>query len=113
MWEEQDLLKREGVKRLKSLSDMYRIAHQLGYHGPIEIRNTWSAPMAKGRELIIMTKERRNLILVHEIAHVKGGGTVADPHNKNFVWKYIGLIVKYFHWDEDELLTIAYWRGLI
>ena len=115
-WEETDIQHRDGIKRINDITDYRNIADQLGFSVPkIEIHpGVHYYPFCEGRTRIVMTGTNNfNYTFIHELAHFDRGGTSKNCHTVGFVRKYIRLLVRYFGWDEEELLLQAHWRGFV
>lgn len=126
LWESEDLKRRCGVRQLGLIEARWianRFSLRYGrrerwatwWQSPhIEVRDVKADPCAYGRSLVVLTRQDSlNVTLLHELVHIRGFGSHANPHSCGFVLKYCDVLSWWFGWDQEELLLLAHQQGLI
>lgn len=124
LWEDQDLDIRPGVYPYRSLvgmredlSRMWRLLHITRGKRRIpliEFIRRQDAAYCDGLTRIVLTsKYCTNMVLLHEVVHALGYGSVVQPHSRSFVTRYIECLSQWFTWEYGELLMQAKFRKLL
>ena len=80
----------------------------------IEIRLMKGPSYAYGRAQIVLAEnEAFDLILLHELIHCRGCGSMINPHGVGFVRAYVDTLSLWYGWDREFLEFEAMSRGLL